>query len=76
MGLFIVVTDLPRPRAFVAANGSGAVIPTGAPDEVGAAVAEVLAGLTAEDVRRLAATTAPADETSEYAHLAAAVAGC
>lgn len=41
-GLPVITTDLPRQGAQVRAQGSGAVVPTGDDEHVGAAVAEVL----------------------------------
>jgi glycosyltransferase involved in cell wall biosynthesis len=75
-GLAVIVTDLPRQRAWIEAAGSGAVVPTGSDTEVGATVAAVLEAWAddSEQVRHARAQAASVRaEPNDYDDLAAAV---
>ncbi|MBK9100443.1 MAG: glycosyltransferase [Austwickia sp.] len=71
-GLAVVTTDLPRSAALVRESGAGAVVPAGGSDaDVGAAVAEILRGWSA-DPTSLDAARAGA---GEYARVRRAAGG-
>jgi glycosyltransferase involved in cell wall biosynthesis len=75
-GLAVVATDLPRQRDWIDEAGTGAVVPAGPPDQVGAAVAAVLERW-ADDPAPVRAARAAAElvrsEPNEYDRLADAV---
>ncbi len=77
-GLAVVATDLPRQRAWLDEAGTGAVVPAGPPEQVGAAAAAVLEGWADDPAPVRAARAAAAAvraEPNEYDLFADAVAG-